>query len=241
MLAGGAKGRLAQFASTASHLTVGTKGPSRAHLTGHTVSVVPLQPQHFSDLAPVLTGLKHAALWDYMFYGPFPTPESFQSYFSTITSSTDPLYFAITDNESNRAVGHASLMRIDKPNRVIEVGNIMFSPLMSRSTAGTEAMYLMARYVFEDLGYRRYEWKCNNLNTPSKRTAERLGFKFEGLFRQHMIIKGANRDTAWFSMLDSEWPIMKVAYEQWLDPQNFDASGRQLQRLEELRARPGEL
>ena len=123
--------------------------------------------------------------------------------------------------------GRLSYLRIDPAHRVIEVGNIIFTPALQRSRGATEAMYLMARHAFEDLGYRRYEWKCNALNQPSRRAALRLGFVFEGIFRQHMIVKGRNRDTAWFSMLDSEWPLRKASFEQWLAPSNFDPAGRQ--------------
>jgi RimJ/RimL family protein N-acetyltransferase len=125
-------------------------------------------------------------------------------------------------------------MRIEPAHRVIEVGSILLTPRLQRTVGATEAMYLMARHVFEDLGYRRYEWKCNAQNEPSRRAAERLGFIFEGVFRQHMIVKGRNRDTAWFSMLDSEWPTRKAAFERWLDPSNFDAQGRQKTSLSEL-------
>jgi RimJ/RimL family protein N-acetyltransferase len=125
-------------------------------------------------------------------------------------------------------------MRIEPAHRVIEVGSILFTPRLQRTVGATEAMYLMARHVFEDLGYRRYEWKCNALNAPSRRAALRLGFRFEGIFRQHMIIKGRNRDTAWFSMLDSEWAQRKAAFERWLDPANFDANGRQKVSLSAL-------
>ena len=130
-----------------------------------------------------------------------------------------------------------SLMRIDPPNRVIEVGGIMYTPAMQRTPGATEAQYLFARYVFDELGYRRYEWKCNALNAPSRRAAERFGFTFEGIFRQHMIVKGRNRDTAWFAMLDSEWPARKAAYERWLKPDNFDDEGRQKTRLSDLMPR----
>ena len=140
------------------------------------------------------------------------------------------MFFSILDGDA-RAVGYASLMRIDAKNRVVEVGNILYGPRLQKTRAATEAMYLMARYVFEDLHYRRYEWKCNALNEPSRRAAERYGFVFEGLFRQHMLIKGQNRDTTWFSMLDSEWPARKAAFERWLDPANFDSDGRQKNSL----------
>ncbi|KAJ4580343.1 hypothetical protein HRR83_003291 [Exophiala dermatitidis] len=126
-------------------------------------------------------------------------------------------------------------MRIDPNHRVVEVGNILFSPALQRTRAATEAMYLLARYVFEDLGYRRYEWKCDNLNLPSKRAAIRLGFTFEGVFRKHMVYKGRSRDTAWFAMVDEDWPVIKKAFEDWLRDENFDESGRQKRRLEDLR------
>ena len=148
--------------------------------------------------------------------------------------SEDPLFFAMLEKSSGDAVGYAAFMRIEPAHRVIEVGSILFTPRLQRTVGATEAMYLMARYVFEDLGYRRYEWKCNALNAPSRRAALRLGFTFEGIFRQHMIVKGRNRDTAWFSMLDSEWPKRKAAFERWLDPANFDANGRQRVSLSAL-------
>jgi RimJ/RimL family protein N-acetyltransferase len=127
-------------------------------------------------------------------------------------------------------------MRAEPAHGVVEVGNILLTPALQRTTAATEAMYLMARHVFEDLGYRRYEWKCNAENLPSRRAAARLGFTYEGIFRQHMVAKGRNRDTAWFSMLDGEWPARKQAFEAWLDPENFDAAGRQQQTLEHFRS-----
>ncbi len=143
-------------------------------------------------------------------------------------------FFAITDNASGTVVGQASYLRIDPGNRVIEVGNIIFTPALQHTVGATEAMFLMARHVFDDLGYRRYEWKCNALNQPSRRAALRLGFTFEGIFRQHMIVKGRNRDTAWFGMLDLEWPRLRANFEQWLSPDNFDEAGRQKISLSQL-------
>ena len=140
------------------------------------------------------------------------------------------------ENESGKIVGMASYMRPDPKNGVVEVGSVAHGPGVQRSPLTTEVHYLMARHVFEDLGYRRYEWKCHNENEPSKRSAVRYGFTFEGVFRQHMISKGANRDTAWFSMIDGEWPVLKLAFEAWLAPENFDEQGRQRQRLEDIRA-----
>ena len=143
------------------------------------------------------------------------------------------------DNASGGPVGYQTLMRIDAANRVIEIGNVLYTPAMQRTIGATEAQYLFAAYVFDTLGYRRYEWKCNDLNAPSKRAAQRLGFTFEGVFRQHLIVKGRNRDTAWFSMLDSEWPLRRAAFERWLAPDNFDAAGRQRVSLANLNSALG--
>lgn len=165
-------------------------------------------------------------------------PESeaaFRPWLEKAEASADPLYFAVIDLESGKVAGRQTFMRIDAGNGVIEIGSILWSALIARRPAATEANYLFARHVFDDLGYRRYEWKCNNLNEPSKRAALRFGMGFEGVFRQHMIVKGQNRDTAWYSMLDSEWPLNRAALEAWLDPDNFDGQGRQRRRLEDIR------
>ena len=169
--------------------------------------------------------------WTYLSYGPFSTFASYRAWMSAHCLGDDPLFHAIVERTTGKAIGVASFMRIDPPAGSIEVGHLGYSPLLQRTPAATEAMYLMARHAFEDLRYRRYEWKCNALNEPSRRAALRLGFRFEGIFRQHMIIKGRNRDTAWYAMLDSEWPDRKAAFEQWLSPENFDAAGRQIRKL----------
>ena len=208
------------------------KRPHRTTLDGRLVKVVPLDPAAHADA--LFEGAQNERLWLYLFEGPFPTRASFDSHLQQKASSEDPLFFAILDKVSGDAVGYAAYMRIEPAHRVIEVGSILFTPRLQRTIGATEAMYLMARHVFEDLGYRRYEWKCNAMNGPSRSAALRLGFTFEGVFRQHMIIKGRNRDTAWFSMLDSEWPKRKAAFERWLDPVNFDASGRQKTSLSTL-------
>ncbi len=174
-------------------------------------------------------------LFTYMAYGPFADPPSFQQWMEARCAALDPYAYAVVDKASGRAVGTVTLMEIRPAMRVIEIGSIVYSPLLQRTPAGTEAQYLMARYVFDDLGYRRYEWKCDALNAPSRRAAARFGFTYEGTFRQHMIVKGRNRDTAWFSITDSEWPEVKAAYERWLAPENFDAEGRQKVRLGDLR------
>lgn len=187
--------------------------------------------QHGDDLWAALGGEANAELWRYFADGPFPDRAAFDVHLAAKEASADPLFYAIVDAESKQAVGHAALMRIEPKHRVIEVGNIVYSKALQRTRGATEAMYLLARYVFEELQYRRYEWKCHSLNEASRRAALRLGFTFEGIFRQHMIVKGKNRDTAWFSMLDSEWPLRKADFERWLDPSNFGDDGRQLSRL----------
>jgi RimJ/RimL family protein N-acetyltransferase len=211
--------------------------PQRGRLNGRVVSIAPLDPfTHADRLFEGTRGEENERLWAYLFDGPFATRAAFDSYLEQKASTEDPLFFAVLDNSSGDAVGHAAYMRIEPAHRVIEVGSILFAPCLQHTIGATEAMYLMARHVFEDLGYRRYEWKCNALNAPSRSAALRLGFTFEGIFRQHMIIKGRNRDTAWYSMLDTEWPRRKAAFERWLDPSNFDASGRQKLSLSEINA-----
>lgn len=169
-------------------------------------------------------------VWQYLFDGPYPSEATFTADIAEKQAATDRIFYAIIPEEIGAAAGYASFMRMDPAHGVIEVGNILLSPALQRTTAATEAMYLMARHVFE-LGYRRYEWKCNAENLPSRQAALRLGFTYEGIFRQHMVAKGRNRDTAWFSMLDSEWPARRAAFEAWLDPANFDAAGRQKSAL----------
>ena len=174
------------------------------------------------------------ANWTYLFQD-LPTDRAeYQKYLETIAASTDPLFHTIVDAESGEAVGMAALMRIDPANGAIEVGNIRYSPRLQRKPAATEAMYLFMKRVFDELGYRRYEWKCDSLNAPSKSAAQRLGFVYEGEFRQAVIYKGRNRDTSWFAMIDREWPALKAAYETWLSADNFAADGQQKQRLADL-------
>ena len=172
--------------------------------------------------------------WTYLFVGPFADFGTYRTWLEQVAKADDPLFHTIIDRKTESAVGVATFMRIDRPNGVIEVGNINYSPLLQRTPAATEAMFLMMARVFDELGYRRYEWKCDNLNAPSRAAALRLGFQFEGIFRQAVIYKNRNRDTAWFSMIDSEWPTLKRAYEQWLAPDNFDAEGRQQRKLNDL-------
>lgn len=211
------------------------KRPERTILAGHYVTIAPLDPiAHGASLYAGTHGPMQDHLWLYLFDGPFPDRAAFATHLAQLARGEDPLFFAILDPASMQAIGMAAYLRIEPNHRCIEVGHILYTPTLQRTPAATEAMYLMAKYVFEDLGYRRYEWKCNALNAPSRRAAQRLGFTFEGVFRQHMIIKGRNRDTAWFAMLDTEWPARKAAFEQWLDPANFDADGYQKTSLSAL-------
>ncbi len=165
--------------------------------------------------------------------------DGFRAWVEKVAASEDPLFYAVIDKASGKVAGRQTLMRIDAANGVIEIGNIYWGPLMSQRPAATEALYLFAKHVFDDLGYRRFEWKCNDDNLPSKKAAARFGFTAEGVFRQHLVVKGLNRDTAWFSMIDKEWPALRRAYEGWLEPANFDAEGRQKRRLEDFRAEAG--
>jgi len=172
--------------------------------------------------------------WTYLAYGPFASLEAFRDFMLAHFSAEDPLCHTIIDRASGRAAGMASYMRIDPAMGSIEVGSIAYSPRLQRSRAATETMYLMMRRAFDELGYRRYEWKCDTLNGPSRKAAQRLGFRFEGIFRQAVVYKGRNRDTAWYSIIDREWPALKRAFERWLDPQNFDGEGRQRESLSAL-------
>lgn len=159
----------------------------------------------------------------------------FEPWLMKAEASLDPLYFTVIDRASGRIAGRQTLMRIDTANGVAEIGNILWNAPVARRPAATEALYLFARHVFDDLGYRRFEWKCNNRNAPSKRAALRFGFAYEGLFRQHMVIKGENRDTAWFAMVDADWPVVGEAMRLWLAPENFDRDGGQRRKLEDIR------
>jgi RimJ/RimL family protein N-acetyltransferase len=210
--------------------------PSPVTLQGRFVRLEPLSAErHAAAIWRAVQG--HDAVWDYLADGPYAGEEELRDALAAKETGASARFFAIVmlDDANAEAAGYASLMRIDAANGVIEVGNILLSPRLQRTRAATEAMYMMARYVFDELGYRRYEWKCNARNLPSRRAAERLGFTFEGIFRQHMVIKGQNRDTAWFAMLNGEWPERKRAFEAWLALENFDAEGHQLRALSSFR------
>jgi RimJ/RimL family protein N-acetyltransferase len=210
--------------------------PEPRILQGHFVRLEPLDPErHGASLWRETHGPGEEARWQYLFDAPFPDERAFRAHLTQKAASEDPLFFSIVDQPSGQALGYAALMRIDPPHRCIEVGNIVYGAGLQRRPGGTEAQFLLMRHVFDDLGYRRFEWKCNALNAASRRAAERFGFTFEGIFRQHMIVRGRNRDTAWYAMLDSEWPKVKEALRRWLAPENFDAAGRQRQRLDSIR------
>ena len=205
--------------------------PPRTVLEGRYCRVEPVTPDHFAGLWEAYSSDAQGRIWDYLPYGPFPSREAFMEFAHATYLGEDPLFHAIIDLASGKAVGVASLMRIVPEHGVIEVGHINYGPALQKTPAGTEAQYLLMKRAFDELGYRRYEWKCNNANEGSKAAALRYGFRFEGVFRKHLVVKGQNRDTAWFSITDDEWPAIKSAFERWLDPGNFDASGRQMAPL----------
>jgi RimJ/RimL family protein N-acetyltransferase len=212
----------------------GASPPERKRLHGETVLLEPLDPpRHGDELFAETAGAD--STWDYLAYGPFASRDDFVRWLEQRAPLDDPLTFAIIDRATGTARGLASFMRIDPSNGVIEIGHIWLSPRLQRTRRATEAIYLMSRYAFE-LGNRRLEWKCDALNAASRRAADRFGFVFEGVFRQHMAIKGRNRDTAWYSITDAEWPSRRAAFEAWLAPDNFEASGAQKRSLSELRA-----
>ena len=209
--------------------------PSPVTLRGRTVTLEPLDSTHHT--APLWQALQgHQHLWSWLPDGPYATQADLRLAIRKRQEAPAAVFLAIVPVETGTAAGWASFMRIEPDHGVAEVGNIMFAPCLQRSTAATEAMYLMASHIFDHLGYRRYEWKCDAENHPSRVAALRLGFTFEGIFRQHMVVKGLNRDTAWFSMLDHEWPARKRAFEAWLAPANFDAKGCQRQSLSQIAA-----
>ena len=214
--------------------TVPARRPGPVTLRGHYGHLEKLTERHFADLWGAFAG--HDEIWTYISTdGPFGTEPEFSAFLSKRAVAPDPYAYAVIE-PSGHAVGYLTLLRIEPEMRVIEVGHVLYSPLLQRTRLGTETQYLLARYVFETLGYRRYEWKCNSLNEASCRAALRYGFLYEGTFRQHLISKGRNRDNAWYSMLDSEWPERKRNFERWLDPTNFDSYGRQNISLAKLNA-----
>jgi RimJ/RimL family protein N-acetyltransferase len=205
--------------------------PARAAIEGRWATLEPLNPaRHGADLFACSHADETArALWRYLPYGPFADIGAFNAWLEGCGASSDPLFFALC--QQGRARGMASLLNIRPRDGVLEMGHIWFSPALQKSRAATEAMALMLAYAFDRLGYRRVEWKCNALNGASRRAARRLGFRFEGIFYRHMVVKGRNRDTAWYAMVEDDWPQVRVALAAWLDPANFDRDGRQINRL----------
>lgn len=209
--------------------------PPRTPMEGRTCRLEPLDPaRHAEELFEAMGRDQDGRNWTYLGIGPFAEFGDFRAWLDKMAAGSDPLFHTVIDRATGRAVGVASYLRIDPANGAIEVGHIHFSPLLQRTPMATEAMVLMMRRAFDELGYRRYEWKCDSLNAPSRAAAARLGFQYEGLFRQAVVYKGRNRDTAWFSIIDGEWPRLRAAFERWLDPANFDAEGRQRESLSTL-------
>lgn len=210
--------------------------PGRNALNGDLVRLEILDPgRHAESLYSSSHGAGAESLWHHLPYGPFAGQDEFTTWLKERAASADPLFFAVVDWESMRALGMASYLRVVPEHGVIEIGHIWFAPELQRTRKATEAIYLLAKHAFDDLGYRRLEWKCDSLNQPSRRAADRFGFTFEGIFRQHLVVKGRNRDTAWFSMTDGEWPLRRAAFEAWLAPENLDEAGRQRQSLLAIR------
>ncbi|HKR45275.1 MAG TPA: GNAT family protein [Paraburkholderia sp.] len=210
--------------------------PARVTIEGQFCRIEPIDlDRHAADLFEAYGTAADSRDWTYLFAEPFTDFAAFREYLAKAAASTDPFHYAVIDRASGKAVGTFALMRIEPVHGVIEVGSVTFSPRLKQTPLSTEAQYLLMRYAFDDLGYRRYEWKCDSLNAPSRKTALRLGFQFEGIFRQAIVYKGRNRDTAWFAIIDQDWPLVKAAFEQWLSKENFDAQGRQRASLASLR------
>jgi RimJ/RimL family protein N-acetyltransferase len=199
-------------------------------MQGRFVRLEPLVVAHAEALHDAHVQGADGRNWTYLPYGPFESPASYRDWVGEVTRDGDPLFYTVLRLSDGQAAGVASYLRIAPASGSIEVGHINFSPLLQRTPGATEAMYLMMQWAFQ-AGYRRYEWKCDALNAPSRRAAMRLGLSYEGVFRQATVVKGRNRDTAWYAAIDSEWPALKAAFETWLDPANFDAAGRQIQSL----------
>jgi RimJ/RimL family protein N-acetyltransferase len=206
--------------------------PQRVTLEGRYARLEPFAAGHGAALLDIAAAAHAPELFRFLFDEPPRDAVAGARWVAQMAASEDPLYFAVIDRATGAVGGRQALMRITPEHGVIEIGSILWGPSIARTRVATEALYLAARHVFEDLGYRRFEWKCNALHTASRRAAERFGFAFEGVFRQHMWVKGASRDTAWYAMLDRQWPTVRAAFDRWLDPGNFDAEGRQLTRLD---------
>ena len=209
--------------------------PPHDLLQGRFIRLEPLDAaRHGDDLWQELQG-PDPALWDYLPYGPFTERTAFDAWLAGNADSRDPQFYAVVEQAGSRALGLLAYLRITPQDGCIELGHVAFGGAMQRTPGATEAVFLLAQHAFDTLGYRRFEWKCNARNARSRRAAERFGFSYEGLFRQHMVIKGENRDTAWYALIDSEWPQCREAFQRWLAADNFDGEGQQQKRLEELR------
>lgn len=216
----------------------GAAPPRREPLEGETVRLEPLDPSRHGDgLYTASQGADES--WHYLPYGPFSSKEAFLAWLTRHAATADPMAFALVDRAAGEARGIATFMSIVPEHGVIEIGHIWLSPRLQRTRQATEAIFVMARHAFDGLGNRRLEWKCDAANEPSRRAAERYGFVFEGVFRNHRVIKARNRDTAWYSIIDAEWPSRRAAFEEWLAPGNFDASGAQRRSLAGFRPGPG--
>lgn len=208
--------------------------PDQTPMQGKYCRIEPLETGHADDLFAAFSDGNNGGLWTYMPVGPFETSEDFQNWLIPACTSIDPFFYALIERATGKAIGIASYLRITPQFGVTEVGNIAFSPRLQKTPIATEVMFLMMQNAFNTLGNRRYEWKCDALNAPSRRAAERFGFTYDGLFKQALVYKGRNRDTAWYSVLDQDWPAVEQGFKDWLDPENFTANGDQKQRLADL-------
>ncbi len=213
--------------------------PERTTLTGRYTTLVPLEPTHAADLHDAFMQAPDGRAYTYLFDERAQSVGELRERFVRMRADEHTLHHAVIDRATSRPVGHAALMRIDAAMGVVEIGHITMSPRLQRTRMATEMLALFMGHVFDTLGYRRFEWKCDALNAPSRRAAERFGFRFEGIFRQAVVYKGRNRDTAWYSIVDHEWPALRAGYAAWLDPANFDQEGCQLRSLTTCRAEAG--
>ncbi len=209
----------------------GARRPEMVTLEGRFCRLEKLTPAHSQDLFEALRADETGVLWTYLSESPPADLGELQAWVERVSDKPDPAYYALIERGTGRCLGRAAYMRIAPDAGAIEVGSILYSPRLQRTAVATEIMYLMMQHAFETLGYRRYEWKCDSLNEPSRRAAERLGFSYEGIFRQALVYKGRNRDTAWYAIIDRDWPAIRRGYEAWFDPANFDKEGRQKQSL----------
>ncbi|MGF6773523.1 RimJ/RimL family protein N-acetyltransferase [Paraburkholderia sp. GAS199] len=216
----------------------GAQAPGREPLAGQYCRIERVNVErHAADLFDAYRSATDGRDWTYLAVGPFETLDAYREHLTRAAASPDPLHYAVIDLATGKAIGTLALMRIDRANGVIEVGHVTYSPRLKRTRVATEAMFLLMQHVFDELGYRRFEWKCDSLNGPSRSAALRYGFSFEGIFRQAIVYHERNRDTAWFSVIDGEWPALRDGYAQWLDAGNFDAQGQQKANLANLIAR----